>query len=78
MKKVQESKVKKSTIKSTAHEQNNSLQKVTKNSSTTPPTMKQQAHRLESPSRSRPKPISSREDPLERVQAFLTEMPVLD
>lgn len=77
MKKVQEIKAKKATMKSIVQVQNDSLPP--KNSSSKPlTTTKPKARILGSAPGSRPKPISSREDPLERVQAFLTELPVLD
>lgn len=51
----------------------------TQNATLTPkPNVKEKAVSLSSPSPSRQKPISSRDDPLDRVQAFLTELPFLD
>lgn len=73
IKRIQERKIKKSRIKPSAQRQDDCAPE-----STNTPKPKPAAARLPTPPTSRTKPVITKDDPRDRVQAFLTEVPFLE
>ncbi|KAL3773756.1 hypothetical protein HJC23_005767 [Cyclotella cryptica] len=76
--KLLELKSTKSKLKSSLQPRDDSTDDNAQNSMALTPVPIKKAARLSSPSSLRAKPIGPREDPLDRVHAFLTELPCLD